>query len=319
MALSVFGLKGCMEKDEQKPQEAVENGWQQFALTLVVLMVIALCNFVFSPRDVIQALLDRRGRKRKWESEIPDNDAGVEVEELEVPAGEQASASTGPIPPTTSPPRGPPPRAPKLSPIPVGPPPRWDPWSPEWFLYFMLGRVNRRMQCRGQQMDHNALRRYNHRRDILEMRLGILEQSHSEGVRRRAHMMCRGMTDLLPDSGSAAGPEIEEEEEPENESIATHYYVGEAAASSGLTGATADSQFREELDEADGYFDEAMFQGEIFLCLQQSKAKMMKQQMKLKMKKLKRLVIRNIDKSYVILAAKMKQAVRTVETTTIDL
>ena len=110
------------------------------------------------------------------------------------------------------------------------------------------------MERRGQQMDHSTLRRYNHRRDILEMQLGILEQNRSEGVRRRAHMMCRGMTDLSPDSGSSGGPYVEEEEEPESESISTQYYVGEAAASSGHAGTTMDEQVREDLDAADWYF-----------------------------------------------------------------
>ena len=81
----------------------------------------------------------------------------------------------------------------------------------------MLGRVNRRIERRGRQMDHNTLRRYNHRRDILEMQLGILEQNYSEGVRRRAHMMCLGVTDLSPDSRSSTGPQVEEEEEEKEE------------------------------------------------------------------------------------------------------
>ena len=159
MALSAFGLKGCVEQNGKKLEETSGNSWQQFALTVVVLLIIALCNFVFSHWEVIQTLLDRRGRKRKREPEIPDNDnndTDVEVEELEVQAGEQASASTGPVPPTEPPPLGPPPRAPKFSPIPVDPPPRWDPWSPEWFIYYMLGRVNRRLQRRGHSMDHNT-------------------------------------------------------------------------------------------------------------------------------------------------------------------
>ena len=50
----------------------------------------------------------------------------------------------------------------------------------------MLGRVNRRLQRRGQVMDHNTLLRYNHRRDILEMQLGILEQNHSAIVKEFA-------------------------------------------------------------------------------------------------------------------------------------
>ena len=294
-ALSVFGMKGCMENDEpQQPVESSENTWQQVALTRVVLAIIALCNFVFSHWDVLQTLLqmmrDRRGRKPKRDGEQQDEvqvsnteeqqeeeSSDVVVEELGAEA--QASASSEPRPPSTSPPRGPPPRAPKFSPIPIDPPPRWDPWSPEWFLYFMLGRVNRRLQRRGHSMDHNTLLRYGHRRDILEMQLGILEQNHSEGVRRRAHMMCRGMTDLSPDSGSSAGPEVEEDPEPEHEDIATHRYVGSepeeesvgmqirrqqfsTATSSSHTGQTSrDEQLRSELDSGDGYFSSSNLPG----------------------------------------------------------
>ena len=129
MALSVFGMKGCMDNDEQQPVENNENSWQQVALTMVVLAIIALCNFVFSHWDVLQTLLqtmlDRRGRKRKRDVERQDEgqgqDAGeqqessdVEVEELGVEG--QASASSEPRPPSTSPPRGPPPRAPNSRP-----------------------------------------------------------------------------------------------------------------------------------------------------------------------------------------------------------
>ena len=67
-------------------------------------------------------------------------------------------------------------------------------------------------------------------------------------------MMCRGMTDLSPDSGSSGGPYVEEEDEPESESIATQFCVGEAATSSGQTGTAMDEQVRENLDAADGYF-----------------------------------------------------------------
>ena len=120
-------------------------------------------------------------------------------DELSVEANEQASSSEGPVPPKHPPPRGPPPRAPVFSPIPVDPTPRWELWSPEWLLYWMLGRVEDRMRRRGHMMDHDWLRRYHHRQRILQMQLGILEENHSEGVRRRAHMMCRGMTDLSPE------------------------------------------------------------------------------------------------------------------------
>lgn len=59
-------------------------------------------------------------------------------------------------------------------------------------------------------MDHNWLRRYHHRQKILQMQLAILEEDHDPGVRRRARMMCRGMTELSPDSTSSAGPHVGE-------------------------------------------------------------------------------------------------------------
>ena len=220
-------------------------------------------------------MLDRRGRKRERDDERQDErqeqEAGeqqessdVEVEELEVEG--QASASSEPRPPSTSPPRGPPPRAPKFSPIPIDPPARWDPWSPEWFLYFMLGRVNRRLQRRGQVMDRNTLLRYNHRRDILEMQLGILDQNHSEGVRRRAHMMCRGMTDLSSVSQSSGGPEIAEEEEPENESIVEEQHLA------AIQGRQVEMNSSEKsLIQVMDILPHQVCQGEVWLCPQQNK------------------------------------------------
>ena len=90
------------------------------------------------------------------------------------------------------------------------------------------------------------------------MQLSSSEENHSEGVRRRAHMMCRGMTDLLPDSGTDPGPEIqEEEEEPEGEggdgeSIDTYVYTREAAMGSQMT---------QHVDEQAGYFTSSTLPG----------------------------------------------------------
>ena len=69
------------------------------------------------------------------------------------------------------------------------------------------------------------------------------------------------MTDLSPDSGSLGGPYVEEEDEPESESIATQYY---AAKSSGQTGTAMDEQVREDLDAADGYFSATNVPGRMF-------------------------------------------------------
>ena len=99
-------------------------------------------------------------------------------------------------------------------------------------------------------MDHNTLLRYGHRRDILEMQLGILEQNHSEGVRRRAHMMCRGMTDLSP--------------EPEEESVGMQVrrqQFSTATSSSRAEQTNRDEQFRSEIDSSDGYFTSSSLPG----------------------------------------------------------
>ena len=78
----------------------------------------------------------------------------------------------------------------------------------------MPGRVNNRTQRRGHWMDRDWCRRYHRRQRILQTQLAILEENREPGVRRRAHMMCREMTDLSPDSTRSAGPEIEEEKNP---------------------------------------------------------------------------------------------------------
>ena len=129
--------------------------------------------------------------------------------------------------------------------------------GPRW-----LGRVEDRMRRRGHMMDHDWLRRYHRRQRILQIQLSILEENHSEGVRRRAHMMCRGMTDLSPDSGTDPGPEIqEEEEEPEGEggdgeSIDTYVYTREAAMGSQMT---------QHVDEQAGYFTSSTLPGRSLL------------------------------------------------------
>ena len=121
-------------------------------------------------------------------------------------------------------------------------------------------------------MDHDWQRRYYHRQQILQMQLGILEQNHSEGVRGRAHMMCRGMTDLSPDSQSDPGPEIEEENEPEaegggeGESIDTYVYT---------TGTARDDRMRQHVDEQDGYFtSHTHYQVEVYQQVQRRRHKM---------------------------------------------
>ena len=70
-------------------------------------------------------------------------------------------------------------------------------------------------------------------------------------------MMCRGLTDLSPDSQSSGGPQFEEEEEPESESIATQHQVGGPGSSSHAGQTGRDEQFREDLDAGDGYFTSA--------------------------------------------------------------
>ena len=74
-------------------------------------------------------------------------------------------------------------------------------------------------------------------------------------------MMCRGLTDLSPDSQSSGGPQFEEEEEPESESIATQHQVGGPGSSSHAGQTGRDEQFREDLDAGDGYFTSASVPG----------------------------------------------------------
>ena len=127
------------------------------------LLVISFCFTCFTWGNTRQAGQKRR-RDDERQAEGQEQEAGaageqqessdVEVEELEVEG--QASASSEPRPPSTFPLRGPPLRAPKISSISIDPPPRWDLWSLEWCLYFTLGRVNRRLQPRGQVMENTA-------------------------------------------------------------------------------------------------------------------------------------------------------------------
>ena len=181
----------------------------------------------------------------------------------------------------------------------------------------MLGRVEDRIRRRGQRMDHDWQRRYYRRQQILQMQLGILEQNHSEGVRRRAHMMCRGMTDLSPDSGSVPGPDIQEEDEPEaegggeGESIDTYVYT---------TGTAMDDRMRQHIDEQDGFSLRAHYQAEVCKQIQHKQHKVTtRHQRVIKMMLMKRqhprcdadiynpvwmkLVILNIGSSCVILTA----------------
>ena len=65
-------------------------------------------------------------------------------------------------------------------------------------------------------------------------------------------LMCPGMTDLSPDSTSDPGAEIEEEDEPEGESIETQYCTGAEAMG---------SQTTQHVDEQDGYFTSSTLPG----------------------------------------------------------
>ena len=103
-----------------------------------------------------------------------------------------ASSSQDPVPviPSDSP------RGPKFPPPPPTLQPRWAPWSPEWFLYWMAGRVTSRLER--EQMSEDRRRRYEQRRRILGATLAALELDHSTVVRQRAHEYCFKMTDLSP-------------------------------------------------------------------------------------------------------------------------
>ena len=116
MMLQAISLKGCGEQDA--PESAEQSGDHQVVLTLVILLIIGFCNYVYTHWESFQRPLERLGRKRKRDDAEPepglpiaedvDNGAGVGL-------GEQASSSDGPRPPPNPPPRGSPPRAPVFS------------------------------------------------------------------------------------------------------------------------------------------------------------------------------------------------------------
>ena len=106
------------------------------------------------------------------------------------------------------------PQPPLFPPMPLEPPGRWEPWSPEWCTYWMLGRVERRMERRAGRMTELERKKYWKRREILRSTLMILETNPEEIARLRAHHFCRLMTDLSVDEESPQGPDIPELPEP---------------------------------------------------------------------------------------------------------
>ena len=96
------------------------------------------------------------------------------------------------------------PRAPRFPPPPSTLQPRWAPWSPEWFLYWMAGRVTGRLQR--EEMTEARRRAYEQRRRLLGATLAALDLDHSRTVRMRAHEFFTDGEEALPvDNARSAG------------------------------------------------------------------------------------------------------------------
>ena len=210
MMVQAMSLKGCMEHETN---EGVENdNRQQFYLTLLVLLLVALCNWVYNNWSELVVRFGPRGRKRRRserdeEEPEPETDRRV-VGNQNIELGSSSTAepmtSTGHVEP----------RPPLFPPLPIEPPERRAPWSPEWFTYWMLGRVQRGIERRAGRMTEQERKKYEKRREILRSTLMILEQRPGEMARRRAHQFCKSMTDLSVGEDSPQGPDVPELPEP---------------------------------------------------------------------------------------------------------
>ena len=103
MLAQALRLRGCVE-DSPESSTVGQDPWTQMLMTLIVLVVLGACNFLYGHWRVISEIFARRGRKRRREPEIPvsepeipASEMNVETTESEGPAGEPASASTGPV------------------------------------------------------------------------------------------------------------------------------------------------------------------------------------------------------------------------------
>ena len=231
--VQAMSMKGCAEDGASVNVE--QDSQQQLYLTLLVLMLVALCNWVYNHWNELAARFGPRGRKRRMserDEEEPDPEGRREVISNDnIEPGTSSSAA-----PATATTNSVEPRPPQIPPMPADPPARWEVWSPEWFTYWMLGRVQRRLERRAGRMTELERKKYEKRREILRSTLAILEQNPGEVARRRAHYFCQSMTDLSVDDESPRAPEVPELPEPGAEPEA------------GL------ERLNERMDEYDGYF-----------------------------------------------------------------
>ena len=177
MMMQAKSLKTCVEHGSN---EIVEQDYsQQFYLTLLVLMLVALCNWAYNNWNELVVRCGPRGRKRR-NSERDEEEPEPEAERRIVgndnvePGARHAIGHVEPRPPL-------------FPPMPIDPPGRWGPWSPEWFTYWMLGRVERRIERRAGRMTELERKNYYYkRREILRSTL-MIEENPGEMARRRAH------------------------------------------------------------------------------------------------------------------------------------
>ena len=225
-------MKGCVEKEE----EVVSAEQNQFWMTVAICIVLGCCNWLYQHWEQVVARVGRRGQKRPRgsgdavEPETRSVRRVVANENVEPGSSSMVGpmTSTGHIEP----------RPPLFPPMPIDPPERWAPWSPEWFTYWMLGRVEARITRRAGRMDERERKKYMKRREILRSVLRVLEQHPGEGARRRAHEFCQQMTDLSVDEESPQADEVPDLPEP-------------AAEPSGATGSSL-----EGMGEESGYFEQ---------------------------------------------------------------
>ena len=203
-----FNLKGCGETEGELGQREQDQFW----MTIAIPIVIGCCNWLYQHWEQVVARFGLRGRKRRRserDEEEPEPEAVRRVvanENVEPGSSSMAGpmTSTGHVEP----------RPPLFPPMPIDPPERWAPWSPEWFTYWMLGRVERRVERRAGRMTEQERKKYEKKREILRSVLMVLEQRPGERARRRAHQFCQQMTDLSVDEDSPQAPEVPELPEP---------------------------------------------------------------------------------------------------------
>lgn len=191
-----MGLQGCGEEgmSEENPEQ---NALHQFMLTLVILLVVCACNFMYWHRRQIAAYLARRGTKRPH-SEVDDvmmwnltrrqfplrkqlfQAECIALELVQEEVGAQVVHKMNPNHRSILCYR----RCAQVV---------WDVWSPEWFTYWMLGRVNQPLHWRGNGMSPEEKQRYLSRQNILGSQLVILDENNDQATREQAFRFCMGI------------------------------------------------------------------------------------------------------------------------------